>query len=344
MPRWIRRLGVAGLALVLGAGAAPALETDQFYTWGRELDDSTAALNARVNADLQAVLGEMRGRRELPTCPEVRRAIAARFRFLIFGPTQVWASQSALVARLPDTPEEERGYRRASVYRRMSPLDPAGWLPMTVSISVAGVRLGADKLTHFFNEGHYYFHWYEGARRSAWSLDPAAVDRAIRRGILTERTLLGKAASGVFSNADLEANYQGMLFFIGLCEGEAPMLEVGADGYRLTRPFDWADYVTPEWDESYQPAIYSRRRWREVAPEMRRHCAALDDPAVRTMRAEYVARDRVTVTEERVADLVRAGKLLDPVAFGIERACGRYRFPEPLDESAASSTPSPRMR
>ena len=321
------RRGLSGLALLLVACPAVALETDQFYAWGRELPDATLALNARINADLEDVLAELPRGAAPPPCAQVRRRIAARFRFLIFGPVEVWAAHSALVARIPATPEEELVYRRESLYRRMSAIDPAGWLPITATISLNDVRIGTDKLTHFFNEGHYYFHWYEGARRPGQSDDPAAVERAIGRGIFTERTLLGKAASGVFSPADLEANYEGMRFFIGLCEGETPQLETTPDGYRLTRPFDWREYVTPEWDESYQPSIYSRRRWREVAPEMRRYCARLDDPQVVAQRTAYRERDLVTVTEQRMLALVRQGKLPDPVEFSIERACGAYRFP-----------------
>ena len=322
----LRAIPVAAGILLLPS-AASALETDQFYAWGRELPDSTLALNARVNADLEDVLAEVARSESAPTCVEVRQRIAAKFRFLIFGPVEVWASQSSLVNRIPASPEEELGYRRASIYRRMSPIDPAGWLPMTVTISLAGVRLGTDKLTHFFNEGHYYLRWYEGARRPGHPHDPAAIDRAIRLGILSERTLLGKAASGVFSMADLEANYQGLLFFLSLCEGDSPRLEPAPQGgFRLARPFDWRDYVTPEWDESWQPGIYARRRWREVAPEMRRHCAQLDDPRVIANREAYRARDRVTPTEERMDVLVREGKLPDPTTFGIERVCGAYRF------------------
>ncbi len=327
--RGVARIGLSVAILVPCAQSTRALETDQFYTWGRELADSTAALNARVNADIEDVLNDLRRSGKVPECADVRQRLAGKFRFLIFGPVEVWAAHSSLVARIPATPAEELAYRQASVYRRMSALDPAGWLPITTTISLNGVRLGTDKLTHFFNEGHYYFHWYEGARRHDVPYDPAAVDRAIRRGIFTERTLLGKAASGVFSTADLEANYEGMQFFIGLCDGATPQLERTASGWRLVRPFDWRDYVTPEWDESWQPSIYSRRRWREVAPELRRYCKWLDDPWVVAQRAAYRDRDRRTITEERMLTLVRGGKLPDPVEFGIERACGAYRYPGP---------------
>ena len=334
MRRGLRCLDVAAAILLLAPGPARALETDQFYAWGRQLPDATAALNARINADIEDVLDELQGGASPPRCAEVRRRIAARFRFLIFGPVEVWASHSSLVPRIPATAEEELAYRRASLYRRMSAFDPAGWLPITPTISLNGVRVGTDKLTHFFNEGHYYFHWYEGARRPGQPFDLAAVDRAIGRGIFTERTLLGKAASGVFSPADLEANYEGMRFFIGLCDGEAPQLQATPEGYRLARPFDWRDHVTPEWDESYQPSIYSQRRWREVAPEMRKYCALLDEPEVVAQRAAYRERDRMTITEERMLALVRQGKLPDPVEFSIERACGAYRFPGPSGAGA----------
>ena len=51
--------------------------------------------------------------------------------------------------------------------------------------------------------------------------------RAIDRGIFTERTVLGKASSGVLSIPDLEANYRGMLFLWEMCEGDAPYLQRG---------------------------------------------------------------------------------------------------------------------
>ena len=145
--------------------------------------------------------------------------------------------------------------------------------------------------------------------------------RAIHHGIVTEKTILGRATSGVFSTADLEANYHGMRFFEGLCASDDPMLVAGDDGWRLDRPFDFRDHVTPEWDESWQPSILNKGRWKRIRPALLRHCPMLDDPGVRDLRRSYAERDRTTPTEEQVRELVEAGKLPDPNEYSIEQVC-----------------------
>jgi hypothetical protein len=145
---------------------------------------------------------------------------------------------------------------------------------------------------------------------------------AIDRGILTERTILGMGASGVLSLADLEANYEGMRFLRSLCEGDTPLLVTEADaGWRLRGPFDFRAWVTPEWDESYQPCVYTKSRWKRVRPILVGYCPMLQDPGVQQQRRAYAARDRVTPTEERVRELVLEGKLPDPEQFSIEDSC-----------------------
>ena len=100
------------------------------------------------------------------------------------------------------------------------------------------------------------------------------------------------------------------------------MLARDPGGWRLERPFDIRDYVSPEWDESWEPNVYTRYRWAKVKPVMQRYCALLQDPGVQRRRSEYAARDRVTPTEAVVQQLVASGKLADPRQFGIEAACG----------------------
>ena len=141
-------------------------------------------------------------------------------------------------------------------------------------------------------------------------------------GIFTERTILGVSSSGIMSLGDLEANYQGLLFFFGLCDGRDPGLTRTPAGWGLARPFDIRDYVSPEWDESWQPNIYTPSRWAKVRPVLARYCELLNDPEIRRQRASYAARDRETPTEAVVRELVAAGKLADPRQFTIEAICG----------------------
>jgi hypothetical protein len=46
--------------------------------------------------------------------------------------------------------------------------------------------------------------------------DAAATREAVRSGVISEKTYFGTLVSGVYSNADLCANYAGMMFYQGL--------------------------------------------------------------------------------------------------------------------------------
>jgi hypothetical protein len=110
------------ILLPIAAAAAPvaALETDQFYAWKRPLKDATEAINAKINADIDAVLGEVNSRRETdgPTCAAVQKAIRRRFKYLIFPKPELWATKTSLLERVPASGEEEFAFRRAYLFRR----------------------------------------------------------------------------------------------------------------------------------------------------------------------------------------------------------------------------------
>ncbi len=313
---------MALFALLLAASPVRAIETDQFYAWGRTIRDSTDVLNARVNAGIEDVLAEINAgaHRDRCTCEDVVGRIVSRFRYLLFWRPELWAMNTSLVDRVPSTPEEELRYRKEYLYAHTSPWDTVRRMPPSPTIEAAGVRFGTDKLTHFLSEGYLQHRWRSGYVRKG--LAPAEAEiRAIRRGMLVERTVLGMTSSGVFSPADLEANYAGMRFYDGLCDQASPVLRKTDAGWRLDRPLDLREWVTPEWDESWQPNVYTARRWRRLQPALREYCPLLDDPAVRARREAYRARDSETPSERVLADFARRGRLPDPAIFSIERVC-----------------------
>lgn len=321
------RFGLAVLvaAVILGfggAGATPGLETDQFFAWGRHLEDMTEVLNAWVNLELERLVAELnRDGRDRP-CQKVRFRFFKRHRMLFFDAFETWSANSPLVSRSPSGPEEMREFQRKYIYGGTSALfDTGRWMPPGPTVEVADVRFGTDKLTHFLGTSWYYHRWYRKAlARGAASAE--AEDRAVRRGLLHEITILGRAVSGVLSLADLEANYEGMWFYEHLCAGDDPSIVYEEGAWRLRRPFDLRDYVTPEWDESYQPNIYVRRKWPKVRARMLGYCPMLEHPQVKVRRQEYAKRDRVTETEKLIDEMVTAGKLPDPSGFSIESVCG----------------------
>jgi hypothetical protein len=306
-------------ALAPGAGA---IETDQFYAWDRELDDSTDMLNAKVNAEIQITLERLNAKPAWAgrKCHEVAKRIDRHFRLLIFHDLELWANNTSLIARIPATPEEELRYRREYLYSNHALVDPGTWMPPSPTIEAAGVRFGTDKLTHFFSEGWFSYGWYRKAIQKGLTPEEAQ-RRAIKHGITLERSVLGTGASGVFSPADLEANYSGMEFFIALCTDESPGLQHGEHGWELSEPFDFRRQVSPEWDESYQPSVYTKRRWKKVRPVMLDYCPLLDSAWVQRQRKEYAGRDRHTMTELWIEDLVEMGKLTDPADYSIDRVC-----------------------
>jgi hypothetical protein len=279
-------------------------------------------LNAKVNAEVEIVLDRLNAKRkaERISCHEVAKRIDRHFRLLIFHDLELWANNTSLVARIPATPDEELRYRREYLYSNHGPFDVGTWMPPSPTIEVAGVRFGTDKLTHFFSEGWLSYRWYRKSLEKGLSPQDAR-RRAIKHGITLERSVLGTAASGVFSSADLEANYRGMEFFIELCDGDSPGLRRGENGWELSEPFDFRRYVSPEWDESYQPSVFTKRRWRKVRPVMLDYCPLLDSPWVQRQREDYSRRDRFTPTEQWIEDMVEMGKLADPADYSIDRVC-----------------------
>ncbi len=320
------RFGLAAVVVAVllglgGVGAAPGLETDQFFAWGRHLEDMTGVLNARINLELERLVAELNREGRDHPCQKVRFRFFKRHRMLFFDGFETWAVNSPLVSRSPSGAEEVREFKEEYLYGGTSPLfDTGRWMPASPTVEVAGVRFGTDKLTHLLGTAWYYHRWYRRARaRGAPS--ETAKDRAVRLGLRHEITILGRAVSGVLSLADLEANHRGMWFYEHLCAGDDPHIVHDEGVWRLRRPFDLRDYVTPEWDESYQPNIVMRRKWPKVRQRMLGYCRMLEHPQVKPMREAYAERDRVTETEKLIEEMVVAGKLPDPSQFTIESVC-----------------------
>jgi len=334
----MRRLtAVLGLWLMAVPGSTSALETDQYYTWGRPLADSTDVVNARFNLELEWAIASFPAQRPPETCREIAVAYRKRLRFLLLHDIQIWAWNSQWVDRIPDGGEEWREYRRTNLYSRNPPYDPATWMPYTPTIEVAGVRIGTDKLAHMVSSGWTYYGEYRGGLKKG--LTPEEAERhAVQRGILEENLILGKLASGVLAIADLEASYAGMHLYVDLCDAEAPVLSFEDNRWTVTRPIDLRDYVTPRWDESYQPSVYTTRRWNTLRPVLETYCDRLDDPQVIEMRRRYRERDTGSLVDELVAERVAEGKIRDPSQFSIEAVCGQ---PDPSRET--DSAPAERI-
>lgn len=146
---------------------------------------------------------------------------------------------------------------------------PTNYITISPTVRLFGAEFGTDKIDHFFQQGHTYY----SVRRKYLKrgLDKRqAEERAVRWGRRTEKTYFGSWVSGVYSNADLFANFAGMRFYQRLTEpiqiGDivyAPFFKlrdgfwnISADGddwqRNLLRPF-----VTDHMNEALNPSGYS---------------------------------------------------------------------------------------
>ncbi len=133
-------------------------------------------------------------------------------------------------------------------------------------VNVDSVLVGTDKLGHFFAEGWHYFEMVEYEEQS--------LADALAWGREKESGLFGYTTTGIFSYADLVANFNGMRFWSRVLHQRDDPLK-GAITNLLQRPyvrcgiqiidslragelvkawefnaeFDIADYVDGSWDE-----------------------------------------------------------------------------------------------
>lgn len=94
---------------------------------------------------------------------------------------------------------------------------PTNYLTISPTVKMYQSEFGTDKIAHFFQQGYSYYKIYGRAILKGHA--PAdAVRKAIRWGRMTERNFYGTLVSGVYSNADLAANYVGMKFYQNLTQ------------------------------------------------------------------------------------------------------------------------------
>jgi hypothetical protein len=94
-------------------------------------------------------------------------------------------------------------------------LNPFNYATLSPTVRLYGHEFGIDKLEHLFQQGYQYYKIVNDAIKKG-STSEEATRKAIKWGQKTERTYYGLLTSGVYSNADLYANYVGLKFYQGL--------------------------------------------------------------------------------------------------------------------------------
>ena len=294
-----------GILICVGAiiAASPVYgaETDQYLTWEVELEDSADAVNAYLNQEIEAFLEKAnRRKRSIKRRPEL---VADLYTHLFAGLHQSrlrsFCAKSPLVDRFPARDVSYLEHLKMSIY-----CDPAFpfLLPMARTIRIGDVYFGIDKIGHFFGFGRRYFQRYRALR---WDFvaHEEAVERVIRSGLAQELSFVGSLVDGVFSHADLEANYQGFLLALDLASKTDPLLVRVDDKWRLTRPIDFRDYITPDFDESYNTSHFTWMRKNSATSRLReRYCGMEQTPIVQARFARYAEDYEPSLSKQIIDD------------------------------------------
>lgn len=255
--------------LILCNYQVSALETDNYLTWRLELSDSAQKINNYLTEQIQLGLKLSNNKIFDQTCQEVTLEIAKRFKasFVHNNPIEKWM--------LKNLDQDEYfpnsiDYIPSSIYSE--PLYPhLKYFGLAPNVMINNIYLGMDKLTHFSSTGRHYYNIYNKLKRYG-DTDESAFKGAILYGLIDEATLHGFLASGVFSYADLEANFQGLLFFRRFCgEKENNYLKKVGDKWELIQYPDIVDYVNPAWDETFNPSYYLPENWIKISPILQKN-------------------------------------------------------------------------
>jgi hypothetical protein len=290
----------AALLLVLAIFSSPlaALEVDPYLAWMHEIEDSTGAINRFINQTARETVEEVNSKPDrYDSCEAVTVRIFRRNHTSI-------ATSKRLLRHIHSNPDIDKFSRThfeevsGSMYRYVPQLYVSS---LSDTINVNGIYIGDDKIAHFFGFGRRYYKRYLNALREGKDAESASLE-AIRYGVRNENGLMGKLIDGIFSHADLEANFQGMQMARSFCEGKNPNLVGGPGEWTWDHDTDFAEFVIPTIDEGFNNSHYIKIYWPGVQRRLKRYCSIENLPFVADRLADYKSRDQITLSRTFVAE------------------------------------------
>ncbi|MHB1156762.1 MAG: hypothetical protein ACYC26_07975 [Phycisphaerales bacterium] len=292
-----RRLIVATMILSASLAAwqpAGALETDQFTVppqpladigpqVAEKLRDTLAAIIRQLNAELDQLTSQLASAANPATRSRIQQQIDQR----LSGRLIADRLYDAVGVGVPET-QLELWIRRNNFHQSQPAVfevacadsvtgiciqRPLIMIGLAPTIHMFGCYFGTDKIGHFFQQGYENYELDLKGRTQGLS-EPDRRKQIVAKGAALEKGVFGLFLSGIYSNADLAADYAGYKFYLNLCEpvkiGSTihPPLFVRVNqrwtfnphaAEPLTQPFvsdHFNEALTPcEYEPSFQPAV-----------------------------------------------------------------------------------------
>ncbi len=253
------RLLVLGSLLLGSTGIASASESDPWTFAYIPLADSGELVSDRMGNMIQAVIDAVNarysGEERQPEDTALEFAFFAEFRSRYIRDV-AWGVFERCIGTnsCPGWPQ----FERIQMYPEESVYNAANWryIParfhLASIVEVCGVRMGADKLTHLFDDGFQYFNAFRSKRKNlGW-------DDLYELSLAFERSYMGTRLTGIVSYADIEANLTGVRFYRDIFGGLSPVIGRDTSGQLvMLRSPDICDYVSDQFDERVLPNEYT---------------------------------------------------------------------------------------
>ena len=275
--------------LLISPSAAFAFETDQFNLPEQPLADIGAEVTEYVRENVEKAIDkinrEIQARRNCLTGKAAKNCESAMknrgrliylrsenavakevFKRLGDGIVPFTASGSWMEShRFRAQPARYKTNLKQSIYATF----PSNYLTISETVNLYGVSFGTDKIAHIYQQGYTYLRIYERALAESLSKQ-AATKRANDWGRKSERTFYGNLVSGVYSNADLAANFAGLKFYqnltgeITIGETVKPPLVVLKNGaWKYNETVDLSEnllrpFISNHLNEAFNPSIYTK--------------------------------------------------------------------------------------
>ena len=297
--------------------------------WNKPLNDVSAYLNRFINQrtwqTIAAVNQDTLQQKKPLSCEAVHKLIVSDYNknkgldFISEIERKVYDDPT--LSRYPPISDSKLAVIERSIYKKsqLFKLKIFG-----ININVNGIYLGLDKLDHILRTGYLYFTLYQKYRQQGLSEQQAEI-AAIQKGIVQEKTYFGYWVSGVFSYADLEANYQGLRLHQQFCSGNHPYLSQRPNGtWAFLRTIDFRAYINPWFDESYNSNAYLRRRFKSVYPELKKYCQARNSAWLQKRNHYYQRwKDQASFSVHYLRQQIALGKLDNPKHYSLNTICAK---------------------
>lgn len=258
------------LALSVLSSSLFAAEADNFTAYSLNLTDVRQDINQLANTYLSQAVTDLN---EKMNCNESKSEEALYNELRLYFANH---SKGKLVKEIlyTDTFAKNALPLKESVYggwtinngfllgRKKAASSPLALSPL---IKFGDETIGVDKLEHMFGMGFSYFTKYHKKGKSIKSV--------LKTGVLYEKTILGGnvLATGVFSYADLSANFNGMRFWnhvlqkqddiLGREFNRGPLVTCVDNKWKLSdvHTIDFSNYVDPSFDESINCSKFANK-------------------------------------------------------------------------------------